>query len=144
MMKNLRKYCNFKAWLIILPLLALFSASLPMFNAVPEITPAPHAAFLFHTNHASQPPLAPSTEDHSDSGVLRGLLPGNLPPALLLRRNSERQNPRLFQDSNAAFFRPQELPCPLAYLSAETDFPTFEFHSILRKTLPPRAGPSII
>ena len=143
-MKNLHKYCNFRAWLIILPLLALLSASLPMFNAVPEITPAPHAAFLFHTNHASQPPLAPAAEDHSDSSVLRGLLPGNPAPALFSRRNPERQNPRLFQNGNAAFFRPEELIIPLAFHSSKPDFTVFEFHSILRSSLPPRAGPSMI
>jgi len=144
MMKLLQTHIKFLPRFLSLPL-AMIGA---MFFLHTVSTPEPAISSTISWQFADNPglpPLAPVQEENSDSnGILRGLLPGTLPPALVTRRSGERINCRLLRDSNTDIARPVSLHIPVAFFKQRAVAPILEFHTFLQHSLPPRAGPAVV
>ena len=152
-MQNNRNYCimkllnrrkKFLPQLLSLPLVLMGALVLLQMFSVPEEEISSTVSRQFF-DKSDLPPLVPAPEKNSDSdGTLRGLLPGNLPPALITRRSGERFSCRLQQDSNTDIVRPIALHIPSIFLKQKTVVPVFEFHTFLQRSLPPRASPRVV
>ena len=91
------------------------------------------------------PPLSPVQEERSDAnGVLRGVLPGTLPPVLVSRRNGEQLRCRIMRDGSADLAADAPVAIQIQCQCSKPEFVRFEFHLTLKTSLPPRAGPAMV
>ena len=123
---------------LVLTLIAALSFCLNT-SALPE-TPAV-CRLVTTFPQAALPPLAPVPEENS-ADSFQGVIPGSLPPALVPRRNGERQPFRPLRSGDADLQFAFKLLPPPASNPAKSPFAISVIHSWFTLSIPPRAGPS--
>lgn len=141
-MKTLRTYIAVLAH----PILLLFLIAAGVFGFFHTAPAAVTESAVVSVSAQDQlPPLSPVQEDNSGAnGVLRGVLPGTLPPVLVSRRNGEQLRCRIMRDGSADLAADAPVAIQIQFQCIRPEFVRFEFHLTLKTSLPPRAGPAMV